>query len=117
MIGSSPGTISRKALLTATLDEEKSVTKVEIKKIDLAPGQRAGLHFHPCPVVGYVATGVIQFQIEGEAPQVLSAGHAFFEPANRRIAHFDNASPDEPASFVAFYLLGAHENQLIEMIE
>ena len=109
--------IVRKDLLTALIAGGEHVSRVEIKRIDLAPGQRIGRHFHPCPVVGYVATGTILFQIEGGPPEFLHAGGAFFEPANIEIAHFDNASPQEPATFVAFYLLGKDDQELIEMLE
>jgi quercetin dioxygenase-like cupin family protein len=108
--------IVRKELLTAVIAGQKEVTRVEIRQIDLAPSQRTGLHTHPCPVVGYVASGTIRFQVASEAPQLLSAGSAFFEPADRKIAHFDNASAEAPARFVAFYLLGADDRQLIEML-
>jgi quercetin dioxygenase-like cupin family protein len=107
--------IIRKELLTAVIARHKDVARVEIRQIDLAPGQRTGLHTHPCPVVGYVASGTIRFQVAGEAQQLLTAGSAFFEPADRKIAQFDNASAEAPARFVAFYLLGANDHQLIEM--
>jgi quercetin dioxygenase-like cupin family protein len=65
---------------------------VEAKEIEFEPGQQTGLHFHPCPVVGYIAKGTVLFEVEGEAPQTLHACDAFHEPANRKILHFDNAS-------------------------
>ena len=112
---SSSNQIIRKELLTAMIAGQKKVARVEIKQIELAPAQRTGLHSHPCPVVGYVASGTIRFQVEGEA-QTLSAGSAFFEPADTKIAQFDNASAEAPATFVAFYLLGASDHRLIEML-
>ena len=108
--------IVRKELLTAVIAGHKDVARVEIRQIDLAPAQRTGLHSHPCPVVGYIASGTIRFQVAGEPLQLLSAGSAFFEPADRRIAQFDNASTEAPARFVAFYLLGADDHKLIEML-
>jgi quercetin dioxygenase-like cupin family protein len=108
--------IVRKELLTAVIAGQKDVARVEIRQIDLAPSQQTGLHSHPCPVVGYVVSGTIRFQVAGEALQLLSAGSAFFEPTGRRIAHFDNASAEAPARFVAVYLLGADDRQLIEML-
>jgi quercetin dioxygenase-like cupin family protein len=82
----------------------------------LGPGQAAGLHRHPCLVVGYIAAGSIRFQIEGESERELHAGDAFFEPQNATIAHFDNSSDSETASFIALYLLSAGESRVIEMI-
>ena len=108
--------IIRKDLLTALVGD-KSVGRVEIKQIDFAPDQKTGVHQHPCPVVGYVARGTILFQVEGQPPKSLPEGSAFFEPANTKIVHFDNASPRAPATFIAFYLLGNDDQKLIEMLE
>jgi quercetin dioxygenase-like cupin family protein len=108
--------IIRKDLLTALIGD-KSVGRVEIKQIDFAPAQKAGLHRHPSPVVGYVARGSILFQVEGNPPKLLPAGSAFFEPADSKIVRFDNASPQDPATFIAFYLLGKDDQKLIEMLE
>ena len=106
--------ISRKPLLTAFVD--KPTERVDIREIRFAPGQQTGLHRHPCPVVGYVAKGTILFQVDGEPQKTLHEGDAFFEPANRKMLHFDNASSTEPAVFITFYLLGAGESELIQML-
>src|SRR5689334_17146091 len=98
-------TIIRKPLLTALLGQLKPTQRVEIKQIDFAPSQATGLHNHPCPVVGYIAKGTVLFQVEGEGPRTLHAGDAFFEPPNKTMLHFDNASDTEPMTFIAFYLL------------
>jgi len=110
------GQISRHDLLTAVLGNGRAVDRVEIKRIDLAPGQPTGPHRHPCPVVGHILSGSVRFQIEGRPAKTLRTGDAFFEPANVRIRSFDNLSPREPATFVAFYLLGAEERDIIEML-
>jgi quercetin dioxygenase-like cupin family protein len=89
------------------------IERVQGARIALAPRQATGRHHHPCPVVGYVAAGTIRFQIEGQPEHIVGAGDAFHEPANARIAHFDNASDTEPAVFVAFYLLSPGEDRLI----
>jgi quercetin dioxygenase-like cupin family protein len=108
--------ISRHDLLTASLGSGRAVDRVEIKRIDLAPGQSTGAHRHPCPVVGHILSGSIQFQIEGRPAKTLRAGDAFFEPANLRIRRFDNVSPREPATFVAYYLLSEQDREIIEML-
>jgi quercetin dioxygenase-like cupin family protein len=63
--------VQRKSLLTATLAPGKLTQHVEIKQIELEPGHAVGLHRLPCPVVGYVAAGTIQFQLRGQAAQLL----------------------------------------------
>ncbi len=108
-------TIERQPLLTAALGS-RNVSKVDVRKITLAPGQRTGRHLHPCPVVGYVASGTAFCQIEGEAAELLPVGSAFYEPAGRAIADFGNASDVTPLTFIAFYLLDG-DQELIAMLE
>src|SRR5215475_586411 len=110
-------TIYRKPLLTAVLEQAKKVGKVEIKGIVFQPSQKTGLHFHPCPVVGYIAEGTVAFQVEGSEEKTLRAGDAFFEPPNVKILKFDNASDKNGMKFIAFYLLDADEGELIRMLE
>ena len=109
--------VTRQALLSAHLAHAKSVNRVEIKSVTLDPGVLAGPHLHPVPVVGVVTAGSILFQIEGFAEQHLHAGDAFFEPADVRILHFDNGTSNLPATFVAFYLLGDADHDLIHMLK
>jgi len=109
--------IVRVPLLDAALEARPEIGHVRSARIELAPGQETGRHRHPCDVVGYVAAGTIRFQVEGEGERILGAGDAFHEPAGAPIAHFDNASADEPATFIAFYLLPPGEDTLIEMLQ
>ena len=115
--GSNGTAIVRQHLLTAPIAGGRQVSRVEVKRIDFQPGQETGLHLHPVPVVGYIAKGTIRFQLEGGPPLTLPAGSAFFEPADVRVLRFDNASTEEPATFIACYLLGEEEERLIEMLD
>ncbi len=63
----------------------KDIDKIEIKEINLAPLQPTGLHIHPVSVVGYIAQGIILFQIEGQPSRILNKGDAFYEPANSKM--------------------------------
>jgi quercetin dioxygenase-like cupin family protein len=108
-------TIQRKQLLTAAL-EKRNVTTVDVREIQLKPGQQSGRHLHPCTVVGYIVSGTAVCQIEGEAMKTLPAGSAFYEPADTVIANFGNASVSKPMTFVAFYLLDG-EQELIRMLD
>jgi len=110
-------TIARKALLTALFSSTVNVERVEIKEIELTPGQRVGLHRHPCHVVGYIARGTIVYELEGQAAKVLNAGDAFHEPENGRVLRFDNASDTAPARFIVCYLLKPGESRLIESLQ
>lgn len=67
--------------------------------------------------MGYIAEGTIYFQIDGENPKLLKAGDAFFEPENVKILHFDNPSKTESVRFIAFYLLGKNDKEIIKMLK
>jgi quercetin dioxygenase-like cupin family protein len=107
-------TIERQQLLNAVLGA-CNVTNVDIRKITLGPGQKAGRHLHPCPVVGYIASGTAFCQIEGAPAELLPVGSAFHEPAERVIVDFGNASDTTPMTFIAFYLLNG-DQELITML-
>ncbi len=82
----------------------RPVDQVEIGDFHFTPGQPAPVHTHKAPVVGYVSKGAIYYQIEGQKPQILRTGDAFYEPVGPRILHFDNASKTEEAVFTDFNL-------------
>ena len=68
----------RQILLDAGLGAA-TVDRVQVARIELAPGQPAGLHRHPCPVIGCVLAGTIRFQVAGEAETILRPGDAFHD--------------------------------------
>ena len=61
--------IFRKPLLSATF-ASRSIDSVEVKEITFKPGQKTGLHKHPCPVLSYIAEGTALVQVEGEEPKI-----------------------------------------------
>jgi len=107
-------TILRKPLLKATLPK-RQVTAVDVREITFQPNQQTGRHKHPCPVIGYIAEGSAVLQVEGQRPQQLPTGSAFYEPADVIITRFDNASATAPMKFIAQYLLDG-DQPLIEML-
>ena len=108
-------TIERKQLMKA-ITGSRNVSAVDVRKIHFAPGQETGRHLHPCTVVGYIAAGTAEYQIEGQPAQLLPTGAAFHEPAEKTIVSFRNASKTEPMTFIAFYLLDG-EQELITMLD
>lgn len=90
-------------LLTAKF-EPRQVVQIEVGDFHFKPGQVAPIHTHAAPAVGYVAKGEIIYQVEGEKPQILREGDAFYEPVGPRILRFDNASATEEAIFLDFNL-------------
>ncbi|OPX05022.1 cupin domain-containing protein [Mycobacterium sp. AT1] len=59
-------------------------------------------HRHPGgPAFGYVLEGEMLFELEGEAPRVIKAGEAFWEPGGDVIHYSDaNNRADGPLRFV-----------------
>ena len=106
--------IERKPLLTASVQGGKRVARVEIKQIELRAHQPTSRHLHPCPVVGYIVSGDVTFQIAGQPPEHLHTGDAFYEPANTVIQRFD--AGDKGATFIVNYLLGQDDAELIRML-
>ncbi|MFT7594685.1 MAG: quercetin dioxygenase-like cupin family protein [Paracoccaceae bacterium] len=97
-----PGDSSVK-LLTANF-APRTVVQVEAGDFHFLPGQVAPIHTHSAPAIGYVAKGSIIYQVEGEQPQILNEGDAFYEPVGPRILRFDNASATQEAIFLDFNL-------------
>jgi len=89
--------------------ESRQVVKIEAGDFHFVPGQPAPIHTHEAPAIGYVAKGGIIYQVEGQEPQLLNAGDAFYEPAGPRILRFDNVSSTEEAVFIDFNLQQAGE--------
>lgn len=109
-----PDSIIRKKILLAQFPT-RNVSSVDVREINFGPKQKTGRHQHPIPVMGYIVSGTVLFEVEGQSAKVLHAGDAFYEPANTTIAHFDNQSDTEPLKFVAYYLLNG-ETELIKML-
>lgn len=115
MSNSSDAPVVRFDLLTAVLEGAKPVHRVEVKRIEMTPNTPSGLHLHPCPVIGVITAGSVYFEVKGEPPRVLNPGDAFFEPANAHVPHFD--AQEKGATFIAHYLLGEGEHELLKMID
>jgi quercetin dioxygenase-like cupin family protein len=106
--GALAGTVSERTLLTQEFEPRK-VAQIDVGDFHFAPGQLGPLHQHAAPVFGYVSKGTIFYQVEGQAPQILKAGDAFYEPAGPNIIHFDNASKTDEAVFTDFNFERADE--------
>jgi quercetin dioxygenase-like cupin family protein len=79
--------------LTATLVE-----------VTYPPGGANAAHRHPCPVIGYVLAGAVRMRLKGREEQVFRAGDTFFESPADVHAISANASQNEPARFLAYFV-------------
>jgi quercetin dioxygenase-like cupin family protein len=110
--------LEREALIEEKLaPANRTVALIKGVRIRFAPGQPTGLHRHPVSTVGVVTRGSFAFQREGEETTVLKTGDAFFEPAGHVIVRFDNASENEAAEIVCFYLADRESGPGIEMLD
>jgi len=104
-------TADRVALSQALPPMKGDSLKITVVEVTYAPGAASPPHTHPCPVVGYVASGAVRSQVKGEPESVYTAGESFFEPANGVHVVSANASRTQPAKFVAYFLCD-HETKL-----
>jgi len=63
------------------------------------------------------ALATLIVKVKGEAEKTYKPGDAIFEPGNTVIEKFDNGSATEPAVFIANYLLGADDKEIIHFLD
>jgi quercetin dioxygenase-like cupin family protein len=72
-------------------------------------------HRHPGgPAFGYVLEGEMLFELEGEAPRVVKAGEAFWEPGGDAIHYSDaNNRSDIPLRYVVTMLCAPGQQMIV----
>lgn len=81
-----------------------------------SPGDSTPPHHHPGVLVGYVLTGELEFRLEGQPLQRLSAGDRFFEPPHA--AHVVSRNPGQAtAQVLAFIIRKAGAPNMIPLSE
>src|SRR6187200_1068493 len=84
--------------------------------IDYPPGSAgAPPHKHPSgPAFGYMLEGEMLFELEGEAPRVIKAGEAFWEPGGDVIHYSDgNNRDDVPLRFLVTMLCSPEQRMFV----
>lgn len=104
--------VTRENLLYLHLNEKHTLSNIVAERIVIPKGGKAYYHLHPCPVFGYVVSGNLLFQIDGQASQYMKAGDVFYESKNQPIAHFDNAAATNELILIAYYLLTDNEKKI-----
>lgn len=79
--------VTRENLLYLHLNEKHTLSNIVVERIVIPKGGKADYHLHPCPVFGYVVSGNLLFQIDGQASQYMKAGDVFYEPKNFQVVH------------------------------
>ena len=96
---------------TANPPELPAGSHVMTATIELPPGDPGSPpHRHSGPVFGYMLEGEMLFELEGEAPRVIKAGEAFWEPGGDVIHYQDgNNRSDIPLKFTVTMLCAPHQ--------
>lgn len=67
------------------------------------PGDATPPHRHPGVLVGYVLAGELEFQLEGQPLQRLTAGDRFFEPPHA--SHVVSRNPGQGTAQVLAFII------------
>lgn len=78
--------------------------RATLAEVSYDPGMSSPAHTHGCPVMGYVLTGAVRFQVNKEPEVLLHAGETFYERPNSLHNISGNASKTEGAKFLAFFV-------------
>ena len=79
-----------------------------------APGAKSPprRHAKSAFVYGYVVSGSIRSQVEGEPARVYKAGESFFEAPGAHHLAGENASNSEPAKLLAVFVVDSDDKEL-----
>ena len=96
--------------VTSVLDFPARDGHVEAVRVDYVPGGYThGTHVHPAGAYVYVIEGSVEFAIGDGEPVLLKAGESFYEPPGALHSVSRNASEEQPASLIAFFVLSDGE--------
>ena len=77
--------------------------EVRVMSAIFKPGDKTVFHTHRSPVTVYVLEGQFTLELEGRAPQVISAGQAYVEPPHVKMTGY-NRSTSQLLRVVIFYV-------------
>ncbi len=93
--------VTRAVVQDVLLGPPLAVTRIQTRRITMAPDVAGGPHVHNGPVVGVIEAGSATMAVDGGPETVLTAGDVFYEPGETVIDRFD-AGPDG-VTFVAHF--------------
>ena len=71
--------------------------------VEIAPGFKAGRHFHPGTVQVQMLDGEFWLALDGQPEKTYTAGQAFEVPL--KAIHNEGSVGDKPAKFIAVYIV------------
>jgi quercetin dioxygenase-like cupin family protein len=111
-----PAIPARNRIGSFQLGPAKSVSHVEMTRVDFLPGQVMPEHMHPVPVVCVVSKGAFEASIGRQPPQHVVVGQTTIEPAGTVVHYFRNLSTDKSAELYCASLAGPDDKQLSVML-
>jgi quercetin dioxygenase-like cupin family protein len=104
--------------LTEVLDFPFRDGRVSAIRVDYDPGgYTRGTHRHPSGAFVYVIEGSVLFGIDNGDPFELKAGDSFYESPDALHSVSRNASEEQPASLLAFFVLAEGQQPLVHVDE
>jgi quercetin dioxygenase-like cupin family protein len=98
------------------IDPTKTVSHIEMWRVDFLPGQQMPEHMHPVPVVCFVSKGTFAVSIGGAPVRTVSVGETTIEPAGETVHFFRNTSAKDAAQLYCAVLAGAGDKELSVML-
>jgi len=94
----------------------KTVSHVEMTRVDFLPGQVMPEHLHPVPIICVVSKGSFAASIGRLPERRVTVGDTTIEPAGEVVHYFRNLSAREPAQLYCAALAGPEDMQLSVML-
>nr|WP_043462199.1 cupin domain-containing protein [Azohydromonas australica] len=83
--------------------------------VEYGPGAASRPHTHAKSafIYAYVLSGVVETQVDGEAPRIVRAGESFHEVPGAHHTVSRNASATEPARLLAVFVVDSSESRTL----
>jgi len=105
-------------LQTANPPQVAQEAEVMTAILEYPPGDPgAPPHRHSGPAFGYMLEGEMWFELEGEAPRVIKAGEAFWEPGGDVIHYRDGNNRSDIASKFVVTMLGVPGQPMFVVVD
>jgi quercetin dioxygenase-like cupin family protein len=94
----------------------KTVTHVEMMKVEFLPGQAMPQHMHSVPIACVVSKGSFAVSIGRDPVRTASLGDTTIEPAGVVVHYFRNLSATAPAELYCAILAGPDDTKYSVML-
>jgi quercetin dioxygenase-like cupin family protein len=100
-----PATQRSRVLVSRELNmQDTKALKAVLVEVNYGPGEASKPHSHPCAVIGYIISGAVRSQVQGEPETIYQPGQTFYEPPHGVHLVSENASRTQPARLLAYMI-------------